>query len=183
MDAPICQNSNSCFYRLSRVGILTRGASLHAKKSRRRSRRTNEGVARLRKLGFDPVAKLVRGRPAEEIGNFAREVGADLIVVSYRRQSAFDRWWSGPKGAYLMDSRIAVCSWRAMPSVMKLLRQRFSWVVTRLVVARVVCLYRRHSGDVLNEATEFHGAFFRLRSWRLKNESDFGFMNSAVLKF
>ena len=63
----------------------------------------NEGVARLRKLGFDPVAKLVRGQPAEEIGNFAGEVGADLIVVGHRRQSAFDRWWSGPKGAYLMD--------------------------------------------------------------------------------
>ena len=63
----------------------------------------DEGVARLRKLGFDPVAELVRGQPAEEIGNFARHVGADLIVVGHRRQSAFDRWWSGPKGAYLMD--------------------------------------------------------------------------------
>ena len=63
----------------------------------------NEGVARLRKLGFDPMARLVRGQPAEEIGNLAREIGADLIVVAHRRQSAFDRWWSGPKGAYLMD--------------------------------------------------------------------------------
>jgi nucleotide-binding universal stress UspA family protein len=63
----------------------------------------NEGVARLRQLGFDPVSKLVRGEPAAEIGNFARQVGADLIVVGHRRQSAFDRWWSGPKGAYLMD--------------------------------------------------------------------------------
>jgi nucleotide-binding universal stress UspA family protein len=63
----------------------------------------NEGVARLKKLGFDPVAKLVKGQPAEEIGNFAREIKADLIVVGHRRQSAFDRWWSGPKGAYLMD--------------------------------------------------------------------------------
>ena len=63
----------------------------------------NEGVARLRKLGFDPTAKLVRGQPAEEIGNFARQIGADLIVVGHRRQSAFDRWWSGPRGAYLMD--------------------------------------------------------------------------------
>jgi nucleotide-binding universal stress UspA family protein len=63
----------------------------------------NEGVARLKKLGFDPVAKLVRGQPAEEIGKFAREIKADLIVVGHRRQSAFDRWWSGPKGAYLMD--------------------------------------------------------------------------------
>ena len=63
----------------------------------------NEGVARLRKLGFDPMARLVRGHPAEEIGNVAREIGADLIVVGHRRQSVFDRWWSGPKGAYLMD--------------------------------------------------------------------------------
>ena len=63
----------------------------------------NEGVARLRKLGFEPTAKLVSGQPAEEIGNFARQIEADLIVVGHRRQSAFDRWWSGPKGAYLMD--------------------------------------------------------------------------------
>ena len=48
----------------------------------------DEGVARLSKLGFDPVAELVRGQPAEEIGNFARHVGADLIVVGHRRQSA-----------------------------------------------------------------------------------------------
>jgi nucleotide-binding universal stress UspA family protein len=63
----------------------------------------SEGVARLRQLGFDPVAKLVRGEPAEEIGTFARQIGADLIVVGHRRQSAFDRWWSGPRGAYLID--------------------------------------------------------------------------------
>ena len=63
----------------------------------------NEGVARLRQLGFDPVAKLVRGEPAEEIGTYASQIGADLIVVGHRRQSAFDRWWSGPRGAYLID--------------------------------------------------------------------------------
>jgi nucleotide-binding universal stress UspA family protein len=34
----------------------------------------------------------VRGQPAEEIGNFAQEIEADLIVVGHRRQSAFDRW-------------------------------------------------------------------------------------------
>ena len=57
----------------------------------------DEGVARLKKLGFDPVAELVRGQPAEEIG------GADLTVAGHRRQNTFDRWWSGPKGACLMD--------------------------------------------------------------------------------
>lgn len=62
-----------------------------------------EGVARLRQLGFEPVAKLVRGEPAEEIGTFAREVGADLVVVGHQRQSTLGRWWSGHSGAYLMD--------------------------------------------------------------------------------
>jgi nucleotide-binding universal stress UspA family protein len=41
--------------------------------------------------------------PAEGIGNFAKEIAVDLIVVGHRRESAFDRWWSGPKGAYPMD--------------------------------------------------------------------------------
>ena len=35
----------------------------------------NEGVARLRKLGFDPMARLVRGQPAEEIGNAPGRLG------------------------------------------------------------------------------------------------------------
>ena len=63
----------------------------------------NEGIARLRALGFDPVAKVVRGEPAKEIGTFAREIEADLIVVGHRQQSAFQRWWSGRSGAYLID--------------------------------------------------------------------------------
>ena len=72
------------------------GASVHMEDSFKEI--LDEGVARLRRLGFDPVAEMVRGQPAEEIGNFARKVGADLIVVGHRRQSAFDRWWSAPKG-------------------------------------------------------------------------------------
>jgi nucleotide-binding universal stress UspA family protein len=63
----------------------------------------NEGIARLRALGFDPVAKLVRGEPAKEIGAFAREIDADLVVVGHRHQSAFERWWSGSRGAHLID--------------------------------------------------------------------------------
>ena len=31
----------------------------------------NEGTARLQQLGFDPAAKLVRGQPAQQIGNFS----------------------------------------------------------------------------------------------------------------
>ena len=62
-----------------------------------------EGVARLVALGLDPVAELVAGEPAQAIGAFARRVGADLVVVAHRKQSLFERWWSGSAGAYLID--------------------------------------------------------------------------------
>jgi nucleotide-binding universal stress UspA family protein len=62
-----------------------------------------EGLERLQALGFEASAKLAVGEAAEQIGAYAREVGADLVVVGHRRQSALGRWWSGPRGAYLVD--------------------------------------------------------------------------------
>ena len=62
-----------------------------------------EGVEKLKRLGFAPVARLVAGDPAEEIRAFASEVGADLVVVGHRRRSLLERWWAGPSGAYLSD--------------------------------------------------------------------------------
>ncbi|MGH8327118.1 MAG: universal stress protein, partial [Steroidobacteraceae bacterium] len=63
-----------------------------------------EGTARLRQLGFEAVSsKLVIGEAAKEIGAYANQIGADLVIVGHRRQSAFGRWWSGPSGAYLVD--------------------------------------------------------------------------------
>jgi nucleotide-binding universal stress UspA family protein len=77
------------------------GASVQMEEASREVLR--EGVERLLQLGFDPVAKLVSGEPAYEIGSFAREIDADLVVVGHRQQNAFARWWSGPSGAYLID--------------------------------------------------------------------------------
>ena len=62
-----------------------------------------DGVARLKQLGFHPKAQLVVGEPAEAIGAYARRIGADLVVVGHHPQTAFGRWWSGPSGAYLID--------------------------------------------------------------------------------
>jgi membrane fusion protein (multidrug efflux system) len=62
-----------------------------------------EGMARLEALGFPASGKLVIGEPAREIGAYAEQVKADLVVVGHRRQSAVGRWWSGPSGAYLSD--------------------------------------------------------------------------------
>ncbi len=62
-----------------------------------------EGMARLAALGFQASGKLVIGEPAREIGAYAEQVRADLVVVGHRRQTAIGRWWSGPSGAYLSD--------------------------------------------------------------------------------
>jgi nucleotide-binding universal stress UspA family protein len=62
-----------------------------------------DGVARLESLGFEPVATLLTGEPAQQIGMYAEQIAADLVVVGYRRQSVLARWWSGPSGAYLID--------------------------------------------------------------------------------
>jgi nucleotide-binding universal stress UspA family protein len=61
------------------------------------------GVARLEQLGLKPVARLVTGEPAREIGAFAREVSADLVVVGHRRLSMLERWWSGASGSFISD--------------------------------------------------------------------------------
>ena len=69
---------------------------------------TESPVARmgevLTKLGLRPVAKLVIGEPAPQISAYATEIGADLIVLSHRRQNLIQRWWSGPSGAYVSDN-------------------------------------------------------------------------------
>jgi nucleotide-binding universal stress UspA family protein len=68
-----------------------------------------DGAERLGKLGFaHVVSKLVQGEPAQEIGAFAKEMKADLIVVGHRRRGVIERWWSGSSGAYLSDH--APCS-------------------------------------------------------------------------
>jgi nucleotide-binding universal stress UspA family protein len=62
------------------------------------------GVNRLKRIGFNPAAKLAIGDPARVIGEYAREVGADLVVVGHRRRSLLERWWSGASGAYITDN-------------------------------------------------------------------------------
>jgi nucleotide-binding universal stress UspA family protein len=61
------------------------------------------GEEALKRLGFDPIARLVVGEPAPAIGAFVREIKADLVVVGHRRRSVLERWWSGGTGAYITD--------------------------------------------------------------------------------
>jgi nucleotide-binding universal stress UspA family protein len=62
-----------------------------------------EAVHGLAHFGLKVKGKLVRGEPAQEIGAYARQIGADLVVVGHRKQNLLQRWWSGPNGAYLSD--------------------------------------------------------------------------------
>jgi nucleotide-binding universal stress UspA family protein len=66
------------------------------------------GLARLTRLGMKPVGRLAVGDPAKAIGAYAREVGADLVVVGHQKRNMLERWWSGPSGAYISD--FIVCS-------------------------------------------------------------------------
>jgi nucleotide-binding universal stress UspA family protein len=61
------------------------------------------GCARLSQLGCVNSARLEVGEPAPIIGQVAREVKADLVVVGHRKQSLLSRWWSGATGAFLSD--------------------------------------------------------------------------------
>lgn len=61
-----------------------------------------EGTQELRHSGLAVEACLRQGHPASEIGQVAREVGADLIVVGHRDQDTLSRWWRGSTGASLL---------------------------------------------------------------------------------
>ena len=68
----------------------------------------NQAVETDRKLGLDPVAKLIVGEPAPNIGAFAKKVNADLIVLGHQKKNLLQRWWYGSSGAYVSD--IVNCS-------------------------------------------------------------------------
>lgn len=77
-------------------------ASAH--RNTRESTVFDEGVARLRQMNLNPVARMMTGEPGACIGAFATEVDADLVVVGHKRQSVLSRWWSGAAhGGYLCD--------------------------------------------------------------------------------
>jgi nucleotide-binding universal stress UspA family protein len=62
-----------------------------------------QAVIWLQERGFEATPKLIIGDPTQIIGAVAKEMGADLVVVGHQRKSAFSRWWSGSKQAYLSD--------------------------------------------------------------------------------
>jgi nucleotide-binding universal stress UspA family protein len=63
----------------------------------------DEGVAWLRERGLAAEGALVEGDAIDQIADTARRIHADLIVVGYRRRSAFARWWSASDEESLLE--------------------------------------------------------------------------------
>jgi nucleotide-binding universal stress UspA family protein len=61
------------------------------------------GLDRLKRLGLQATGEVVTGEPIGMIAGAAQRFGADLIVVGHRRQSLFERWWSGPSETHIID--------------------------------------------------------------------------------
>jgi nucleotide-binding universal stress UspA family protein len=62
----------------------------------------DEGVQRLRSLGFSPEFRLGWGRPGEVIVSVAQEIGADLVVAGHRKKGVLAQWWSESVGIYVI---------------------------------------------------------------------------------
>ncbi|MGH6679321.1 MAG: universal stress protein, partial [Bradyrhizobium sp.] len=62
----------------------------------------DEGVERLKALGFSPVSRLETGDPGQKIAAVAEEIDANLVVVGHRPQGRLARWWFGTVGSYLV---------------------------------------------------------------------------------
>lgn len=63
-----------------------------------------EGIARMHEAGIAATGHLqTDAAPAQAIGAFAAEVGADLIIVGHHRRSTLQRWWYGSVGHALLD--------------------------------------------------------------------------------
>src|SRR5512142_3246967 len=63
-----------------------------------------KGVERLRRAGIDAYGHLASDEsPARAIGDYAREVKANLVIVGHHQRSAVKRWWYGSVGHSLLD--------------------------------------------------------------------------------
>ena len=61
-----------------------------------------EGVERLKAMGFSPTARLGMGGAGREIASVAEEIEANLVVVGHRPDGPLARWLFGSIGTYLV---------------------------------------------------------------------------------
>ena len=63
-----------------------------------------EGVKRLADSGHDAQGEVLVGDPVIEVARYAKEIGADLIVVGHRHLDSWaQRWWRGSVSKALIE--------------------------------------------------------------------------------
>jgi nucleotide-binding universal stress UspA family protein len=63
-----------------------------------------EGLGRLREAGHQAKGTVLVGDPVGEVARYAREIGADLIVVGHRHLDSWaQRWWRGSVSKALIE--------------------------------------------------------------------------------
>jgi len=68
-----------------------------------------DGLRRLSDAGFTARGEVVTGEAIDEIGKYARKIGADLIVVGHKHLDSWAaRWWRGSISGALIEH--APCS-------------------------------------------------------------------------
>jgi nucleotide-binding universal stress UspA family protein len=68
-----------------------------------------EGLRRLADAGRDAKGEVVIGNPVDEITEYARKIGADLIIVGHKHLGSWAaRWWRGSISKALIEH--APCS-------------------------------------------------------------------------
>jgi nucleotide-binding universal stress UspA family protein len=98
-DIAICMGSKAFLLAICRAlpsALVPEGVTpfFVSDRSSRARALLDEGVAWLRERGLVAEGALVEGDAIDQIADTARRIGADLIVVGYRRRSRLARWWT-----------------------------------------------------------------------------------------
>ena len=63
-----------------------------------------DGVRRLSESGHDTQGEVLVGDPVIEIARYAKDIGADLVVVGHRHLDSWaQRWWRGSVSKALIE--------------------------------------------------------------------------------
>jgi nucleotide-binding universal stress UspA family protein len=63
-----------------------------------------DGLRRLKEAGYPALGKVLVGDQVEMITQYAREIGADLIVVGHKHLEGWAaRWWRGSRSPALIE--------------------------------------------------------------------------------
>ncbi len=105
--AKIAQLCNATVFLLAVAEVAAGGGSLEggfisvAEQVETYQKILEEGVERLKAMGFSPTARLGMGEPGREIAGVAKEIEANLVVVGHRPDGPLARWFSSV-GTYLV---------------------------------------------------------------------------------